>query len=95
MSIPTDYYEPKMTKYNCKCGKTKELSKATIVHVDGDWETKEALCKCGKYMQSEPLEGMPSLKRTEESLSKKKRGDKLWDGAKEKLCGERGINEDF
>ena len=96
MPIPTDYYEPKMTKYKCKCGKTKEISKATIEYIDGEWETKEALCKpCGKYMQSEPLEGMPSLKRTEESLSKKKRGDKLWEIAKEKLCGERGINEDF
>ena len=52
MPIPTDYYKPKMTKYKCKCGKTKEISKATIVHVDGEWETKEALCKCGKYMQS-------------------------------------------
>ena len=83
-----------MTKYKCKCGNTKELSVATIVHIDGDWETKEAYCKpCGKYMQSEPLEGMPSQIRTEESLSKK--GDKLWDGAKEKLVGERGINEDF
>jgi hypothetical protein len=36
---------------------------------------------------------MPSLKRTEPSLSKK--GDKLWEGAKEKLIGERGINEPF
>ena len=83
-----------MTEYKCKCGKTKELSTATIVYVDGDWETKEALCKpCGKYMQSEPLEGMPSQIRTEESLSKK--GDKLWAGAKEKLIGDRGINEDY
>jgi len=82
-----------MTLYTCECGKTKELSVATIVHVDGDWETKEALCECGKYMDSEPLEGIPSLKRTEESLSKNR--DKLWDGAKEKLIGERGINEDF
>jgi len=83
-----------MTLYKCNCGKTKELSVATIVHVDGDWETKEAFCKpCGKYMQSEPLEGIPSLKRTEESLSKNR--DKLWDGAKEKLIGERGINDDF
>ena len=49
-----------MTLYKCKCGKTKEISTATIVYVDGDWETKEALCKCGKYMDSEPLEGMPS-----------------------------------
>ena len=95
MPIPNDYYETKMTKYKCKCGKTKEISKATIAYIDNEWETKEALCECGKYMQSEPLEGMPSLKRTEESLSKKKRGDKLWDGAKEKLCGERGINDDF
>tara|TARA_R110000824_G_scaffold18463_1_gene73120 strand:+ start:40 stop:288 length:249 start_codon:yes stop_codon:yes gene_type:complete len=82
-----------MTKYKCKCGKTKELSTATIVYIDGDWETKEALCKCGKYMDSEPLEGMPSQIRTEESLTRK--GNKLWDGAKEKLCGERGINEDY
>ena len=82
-----------MTKYKCKCGKTKELSTVTIVHIDGEWETKEALCKCGKYMQSEPTEGMPSLKRTEPSLSKNR--DKLWDGAKEKLIGERGINEDY
>jgi hypothetical protein len=83
-----------MTLYKCKCGKIKELSVATIVYVDGDWQTKEALCEsCGKYMDSEPLEGMPSQIRTEETLSKK--GDKLWDGAKEKLCGERGINEDY
>ena len=84
-----------MTLYKCKCGKKKDLAKATIVLRDGEWETKEALCKCGKYMDSEPEEGMPSLKRTEESLSKKKRGDKLWDGAKEKLIGERGLHEDY
>ena len=84
-----------MTLYKCKCGNTKDISVATIVYVDGDWETKEALCECGKYMDSKPLDGMPSLKRTEASLSKKKRGDKLWAGAKEKLIGDRGINEDF
>jgi hypothetical protein len=84
-----------MTLYKCKCGNTKDIGKATIAYIDGEWETKEALCKCGKYMQSEPLEGIPSLKRTEESLSKKKRHDKLWDGAKEKLIGERGINDDY
>ena len=38
---------------------------------------------------------MPSLKRTEASLSKKKKGDMMWDSAKEKLLGERGINEPF
>jgi len=85
-----------MTLYKCKCGNTKELSVATIVYIDDDWQTKEALCcECGKYMQSKPLEGMPSQIRTEESLSKKKRGDSLWAGAKEKLIGDRGINEDF
>ena len=51
------------------------------------------MCSCGKHMDSKPVEGMPSLKRTEPSLTKK--GDKLWDSAKEKLCGERGINEPF
>ena len=83
-----------MTLYTCECGKTKELSKATIVLRDGEWVTKEALCdECGKYMDSEPTEGMPSLKRTEPSLSKNR--DKLWAGAKEKLIGTRGINEKF
>ena len=84
-----------MTKYKCKCGKTKELSKVTIIYIDGNWNAKEAECECGLYMDSEPEEGMPSLKRTEASLSKKKRGDKLWAGAKEKLIGERGVNEDY
>ena len=81
-----------MTKYVCKCGKEKDLGKVTIVLKD-KWVAKEALCECGKYMDSEPEEGMPSLRRTEPSLSKNR--DKLWDGAKEKLIGERGINEDF
>jgi hypothetical protein len=84
-----------MTKYKCKCGKEKDLAKATIVLIESKWVAKEAECECGLYMDSEPTEGMPSLKRTEASLSKKKRHDKLWDGAKEKLVGERGINEDY
>ena len=84
-----------MTKYKCECGKEKDLGKVTIVLIESKWVAKEALCECGKYMDSKPTEGMPSLKRTEESLSKKKRHDKLWDGAKEKLVGERGINEDY
>lgn len=85
-----------MTLYKCECGKQeKEIRKATIVLRNGKWVAKEALCECGKYMDSEPLEGMPEIKRTEASLSRKKRGDKLWDGAKEKLIGERGINEDY
>ena len=82
-----------MTLYKCECGKTMEIGKATIVYRDGEWVTKEALCECGKYMDSKPTDGMPNLKRTEPSLSKQK--DKLWAGAKEKLRGERRINEDY
>ena len=82
-----------MTLYKCECGKEKEIWNATVFYIDDEWQTKEALCKCGKYMDSKPLEGMPSQIRTEETLSKK--GDKLWAGAKEKLIGERGINEDY
>ena len=82
-----------MTIYKCECGITKEIGKATIAMREGRWVTIQALCDCGKYMDSEPEEGMPSLKRTESSLSKNR--DKLWDGAKEKLVGERGVNEPF
>ena len=39
------------------------------------------------------FDGFPSLIRTDKTLSNK--GDKLWDSAKEKLCGERGMNEPF
>ena len=72
-----------MTRYKCKCGKEKDLAKATIVLRDGNWVTKEALCECGKYMDSKPTEGMPSLKRTEPSLNKK--NDRLWKDTKEKF----------
>ena len=72
-----------MTLYSCECGNTMEIGKATIVYRDGEWVTKEALCECGKYMDSEPTEGMPSLKRTEPSLSMKR--DKLWEGATDKI----------
>jgi hypothetical protein len=53
------------------------------------------LRECGLYMDSEPEEGMPTLIRTEESLTRNSKRDKLWKGAKEKLLGERGINENF
>ena len=82
-----------MTLYSCECGKTMEIGKATILLRDKKWVTKEAQCECGLYMDSKPTEGMPSLKRTEPSLSKQR--DNLWKGAKEKLVGERGINESF
>ena len=84
-----------MTLYTCKCGKEqKEIGKTKIILVDNKW-VSDVQCSCGKYMDSEPTEGMPSLKRTEPSLSKKKKGDYLWDSAKEKLIGERGIHEPF
>ena len=85
-----------MLKYICnKCGETKDLMKATLEVVDGKVRTKEALCKCGEYMQEieKDFDGFPCLIRTEPTLSKKR--DKLWDSAKEKLIGERGINESF
>jgi hypothetical protein len=73
-----------MTLYSCKCGKEeKEVGKATIVLRDKKWVCKEAQCSCGKYMDSKPTEGMPSLKRTEPTLSMKR--DKLWEGATEKI----------
>jgi hypothetical protein len=85
-----------MALYKCECGEhQKEIKKISIVYRDNKWITKGSECPCGKYMESEPQEGMPSIKRTEASLSKKKRGDKLWDSAREKIIGERGINEDF
>ena len=73
-----------MTLYSCECGKEeKEVGKATIVLRDKKWVCKEAQCTCGKYMDSKPTEGMPSLKRTEPTLSMKR--DKLWEGATEKI----------
>ena len=82
-----------MTLYRCECGNTMEIGKATIVLRDKKWVCKEALCECGKYMDSKPTDGVPNLKRTEPSLSKKR--DKLWAGAKEKLIGTRGVNEEY
>ena len=82
-----------MTLYTCECGNTRQIAIATIVYRDGNWVTKQAECECGKYMNSEPTEGIPTLQRTEPSLTKNR--DKLWAGAKEKLVGERGINESY
>ena len=85
-----------MLKYICNnCGETKDLMRATLEIKSGKVRCKQAKCKCGEYMQEaeKDFDGFPSLIRTEETLSKK--GDKLWDSAKEKLIGERGINEDY
>ena len=85
-----------MIKFQCNsCGEKKDLMKATIKVIDGKVRTQEALCECGEYMQEieKDFNGFPNLIRTEPSLERKK--DKLWSSAKEKLCGERGINEPF
>jgi hypothetical protein len=86
-----------MIQFICNtCNETKELQKATIKVIDGKVRTQEAYCeKCKEWMQEvdKDFGGFPSLIRTEETLTRK--GDKLWEGAKEKLLGERGINEKF
>ncbi len=85
-----------MLKFQCNsCGNTKDLMKATIKIIDGKVRTAEALCECGEYMQevSKEFNGFPSLIRTEPTLTKKR--DHLWKDAKEKLTGERGINDPF
>lgn len=87
-----------MIKFICKCGdEIKELQKATLKIIDGKVRTAEAVCSCKKYMQEfdKEFNGFPSLIRTEDSLSRNKKRDRLWKSAKEKLIGERGINEDF
>ena len=85
-----------MIRFICNtCGEAKHLMRATLKVIDGKVRTVEALCNCGEYMQEEEkdFDGFPCLIRTDETLSNK--GDKLWEGAKEKLLGERGINEDY
>ena len=85
-----------MIKFICNtCGETKDLMRATLKVIDGKLRPVEALCNCGEYMLEieKDFDGFPCLIRTEPTLSKKR--DMLWDSAKEKLVGERGINEDF
>lgn len=63
-----------MTKYICSnCKKEKEISKHSLLfcHDLNEWVVKQSLCSCGKYMDSKPVDGFPSLIRTESSLSKK------------------------
>ena len=68
-----------MARFKCSgCGANRELHKTTTVLVGDKWVTKEALCICedNKYMSQvydESYEGIPSLIRTEESLTKNKK----------------------
>ena len=87
-----------MIKFICTtCDATKELMKATIKVIDGKVRTEQAKCNCGEWMVEveKDFDGFPSLIRTEASLSRNKKRDKLWDEAKETLIGERGINDDY
>ena len=65
-----------MAQFKCNlCGATRKLSKTTTVFRNNKWVTKEALCTCeeNKYMSQiydESYEGIPSLIRTEDSLTK-------------------------
>lgn len=75
-----------MTLYRCECGKQEEeVCKAKIIFKDNTW-VADVKCECNKYMTSEPVDGMPTLIRTEASLNK---NDKLWSKAKERLSGEQ------
>ena len=77
-----------MTLYKCECGQQEEeVYKAKIIFKNGNW-IADVVCKCNKLMTSKPTEGMPTLIRTEASLSKNKRDDKLWSKAKERLTGD-------
>ena len=85
---------PIMIKFQCnKCGKTKDLMKATLKEIDGKIRTVEALCECGEYMQevSKDFNGFPSLIRTEPTLKKKR--SMIIDEAKEKICGTHVIEK--
>lgn len=58
-----------MALFICKkCKKEKELQKQTLIFVEKKWRVKQALCKCGKYMETPTKEGIPYLIRTEPSL---------------------------
>jgi len=62
-----------MSEYICKCGKTRDLQKATLEIKDGEIRTKEAVCLCGKYMEEveKEFDGFPHIKRNEEHMKKK------------------------
>tara|TARA_R110001592_G_scaffold97068_4_gene278167 strand:+ start:40 stop:276 length:237 start_codon:yes stop_codon:yes gene_type:complete len=67
-----------MAYFKCnECGATRSLSKTTTVLIEKKWVVKQAECTCkeGKYMEQifdDSYDGMPSLIRTEDSLTKKK-----------------------
>ena len=55
-----------MAKFICKkCKKEKELKKQTLIFLKKKVVAKEALCKCGKYMECKTEKGMPHIIRNE------------------------------
>jgi transposase-like protein len=66
-----------MADFKCDgCGSTRTLNKTTTVLRGDKWVVKEAECFCekDKYMEqimTDEYKGIPNLKRTENSLTKK------------------------
>tara|TARA_R100000656_G_scaffold37067_1_gene31415 strand:+ start:35 stop:211 length:177 start_codon:yes stop_codon:yes gene_type:complete len=55
-----------MAKFICKkCKNEKELKKQTLIFFKKKVVAKEALCKCGKYMECNTEKGMPYIIRNE------------------------------
>ena len=57
-----------MLKYRCeKCDINLNLRTATLIVVNGEVKTKEAKCKCGKYMNEikKEFQGWPNIIRNE------------------------------
>ena len=80
-------------EYIChKCKETMLISKMTIGVVDGKVVTKEALCKCGEYMEQSdksfkgfPIAGIkPEARRVREVSSDEYYGTNNSEGYREK-----------
>ena len=57
-----------MAQFICKkCKNKKELKKQTLIFLKKKVVVKEALCKCGNYMESKIEKGMPNIIRNEKN----------------------------
>ena len=55
-----------MTEFICKkCKNKKELKKQPLIFLKKKVVVKEALCKCGKYIECKAEKGMPHIIRNE------------------------------
>ena len=58
-----------MALFICKhCKNKKELKKQTLIFLNNKLRVKEALCKCGKYMETKTEKGMPYIIRNENPI---------------------------